>query len=367
MPLSPGQLINNRYRIVKLLGQGGFGAVYRAWDLNIEASCALKENLDTSPEIKEQFRREAVILANLQHPNLPRVRDHFDIPGQGQYLVMDFVMGDDLQGILDSEGAPLPESRVLPWIDQVCDALIYLHEQTPPVIHRDIKPANIKITPPGKVMVVDFGIAKVYDPNMKTTVGARAITRGYSPIEQYGRGITDARSDVYALGATLYALLTGQEPPESIQINLGTALIPPRRLNPLISPNTELVIEKAMQLTPNNRYPNASVMKASLHPVLPAIQVAKTTAPISAYTQPRVEKKQVAPKPDTRPGPESRVNPDTRPKRTIPRGLLIIAILGLVVVGLCVCLGLYWLSWQDVGKLFGISMSALRWISGNWL
>jgi serine/threonine protein kinase len=365
MPLSPGQLINNRYRITKLLGQGGFGAVYRAWDLNIEASCALKENLDNSPEIKEQFRREAVILANLQHANLPRVRDHFDIPGQGQYLVMDFVMGDDLQGILDSEGSPLSESRVLPWIDQVCDALTYLHEQTPPVIHRDIKPANIKITPPGKVMLVDFGIAKVYDPNMKTTVGARAITRGYSPIEQYGRGTTDARSDVYALGATLYTLLTGQEPPESIQINLGAELIPPRSLNPLISPNTELVIRKAMQITPNNRYLNASVMKASLHPISPAIQIAKSTAPISAYTQPRAETKQVTPKPDTRPRLDSRLNTDTRPKRTFPRSLLIIALLGVVVVGLCVCLGLYWLSWQDVGKLFGISLTELPLISGN--
>ena len=132
MPLQTGRILNNRYRIVKLLGQGGFGAVYRAWDINLDSACALKENLDTTPEAQNQFRREAVILANLQHPNMPRVRDHFILPGQGQYLVMDFVEGEDLQELLKQRRSPLPEDQILSWIVQICDALTYLHQQKPP-------------------------------------------------------------------------------------------------------------------------------------------------------------------------------------------------------------------------------------------
>src|SRR5512139_161471 len=133
MSLSPGQILNNRYRIVRLLGQGGFGAVYRAWDTNLESPRAIKENLDTSPEAQRQFKREAQILDKLIHPNLPRVLDHFIIPGQGQYLVMDFIDGQDLQAMLDERGS-LPEPKFMPWIFQVCDALTYLHSQNPPVI-----------------------------------------------------------------------------------------------------------------------------------------------------------------------------------------------------------------------------------------
>ncbi|MBN2550836.1 MAG: serine/threonine protein kinase, partial [Anaerolineales bacterium] len=203
MTLSPGQTLNNRYRIVTLLGQGGFGAVYRAWDLNLERPRALKENLDTSEAAQRQFKREAQLLSDLSHPNLPKVIDHFVLPGQGQYLVMEYVEGEDLQQMLERQG-PLTEAQALDWIGQVCEALIYLHSQTPPVIHRDIKPANIKITPQGKAMMVDFGIAKASAAGQKTTVGARAVTPGYSPPEQYGQGTTDAQSDVYALGATLY-------------------------------------------------------------------------------------------------------------------------------------------------------------------
>ncbi|MBN1149006.1 MAG: serine/threonine protein kinase, partial [Anaerolineales bacterium] len=202
MPLAQGQTLHNRYRIVGLLGQGGFGAVYRAWDITFEIPCAIKENTETSEAAQRQFLREAKLLHVLRHPNLPLVKDYFFLPSQGQYLVMDYVEGQDLGEMLLN--GPLEEARVLPWIMQVCDALSYLHSQNPPVIHRDIKPGNIKITPQGKAVLVDFGISKVYDPAMATTVGARAVTPGYSPPEQYGKGTTDARSDLYALGATLY-------------------------------------------------------------------------------------------------------------------------------------------------------------------
>jgi eukaryotic-like serine/threonine-protein kinase len=254
MPLSPGQILNNRYRIVKLLGQGGYGAVYKAWHLNLNIVCAIKENLDTSAEAQRQFAREATLLATLRHPNLPRVIDHFSMHGQGQYLVMDYVEGDDLQVMLDRIGGPLPEAAVLPWIIQVCDALSYMHSQKPPVIHRDIKPANIKITPQGQAVLVDFGIAKVYNPNLKTTKGARGVTPGYSPPEQYGQGTTDLRSDIYCLGATLYTLLTNQVPTESVQRTLGAALPAPRLLNLQISHAVENAILRALAVQPNDRY-----------------------------------------------------------------------------------------------------------------
>lgn len=263
MALSTGVVLQNRYWVLALLGQGGMGAVYHARDETLRRDVAVKENLDVSPEAQRQFSREAVILANQSHPNLPRVTDHFLIPGQGQYLVMDFVEGKDLQEILDREGY-LSEDEALPWIIEVCDALAYLHSQTPPIIHRDVKPANIKVTPAGKAMLVDFGIAKVYDPVMATTTVARAVTPGYSPPEQYGFGSTEARSDIYALGATLYTLLTGQEPTESVHRVAGKPLPPPRQLNSRISPQTEQAILKAMDLNTKRRFHAARAMAASL-------------------------------------------------------------------------------------------------------
>jgi serine/threonine-protein kinase len=264
MPLSPSQVIFNRYRIVKLLGQGGFGAVYRAYDLTLKTQCAVKENLDLSPEAQHQFQQEAIILAGLRHPNLPRVNDHFFLPGQGQYLVMDYVEGDDLQSILDRSGGPLPEAQAITWITQVCDALAYLHSHQPPVIHRDIKPANIKITPDGRAVLVDFGIAKVFDPNRKTTIGARAVTPGFSPPEQYGQGTTDARTDVYALGATLYALLTCQQPLESVHRLVGDTLHLVHQVNAQVSPATGHAIARAMALPPGRRFQNVSEFKSAL-------------------------------------------------------------------------------------------------------
>ncbi len=264
MALATGIVLNNRYRIVKLIAQGGFGAVYLAWDLSLSRACAVKENLDTSPQAQQQFEREAKILANLNHPNLARVIDYFFIPGQGQYLVMDYVEGEDLQEMLDRSGGPLAENQVLPWITQVCEALEYLHGQNPPIIHRDIKPANIKITPQGQAMLVDFGIAKVYDPGKKTTIGARGVTPGYSPLEQYGRGGTDQRSDVYALGATLYCLLTGRVPCESIRRLQGDTLVLPQQLNPSISTAAAAAIMKAMQMDAGQRFASAGALKQAL-------------------------------------------------------------------------------------------------------
>jgi hypothetical protein len=263
MPLQPGQVLNNRYRIVRLLGQGGFGAVYRAWDTNLNRPCAVKENLDTSPEAQRQFTREATILANLSHPNLPRVTAHFILPGQGQYLVMDFVEGEDLASMMKRQGSA-PIEQALTWVYQVADALKYLHSRQPPVVHRDIKPANIRITPEGRAMLVDFGLVKLYDPHLHTTLGARAVTPGYAPPEQYGQGKTDARTDQYALAATLYNLLTGQEPMESVQRMAGGQMRLAHQINPRIPMPLSLAIDRAMRLEPSQRFPNIADFSAAL-------------------------------------------------------------------------------------------------------
>jgi eukaryotic-like serine/threonine-protein kinase len=266
MTLSIGQTLHNgRYRIVRLIGQGGFGAVYRVWDTVLNQPVALKENLDSSAVAQNQFEREAKLMAGLRHPNLPRVIDHFLIPGQGQYLVMDFVEGQNLEQLLQQRGRPFDEEDVLTWIEQVCGALSYLHSLSPPIIHRDIKPQNIIITPDNRAMLVDFGISKIYDTSLRTTVGAKAVTPGYSPPEQYGGGNTDERTDIYALGSTLYFLLTGQQPPESVQRVAGSAnLVPPRKLNASVSPGLEHLILKATDITTNRRFQTVAELQQQL-------------------------------------------------------------------------------------------------------
>ena len=265
MTLATGQILNTRYRIVKLLGQGGFGAVYRAWDMNLDGPVALKENFETSPAAVKQFQLEAKLLFSLRHPGLPKVSDSFSLPGQGQYLVMEYIEGEDLQEMLSQVGGPLPEAQALAWIEQVCQALEYMHSLNPPVIHRDIKPANIKITPAGKAVLVDFGIAKLYDPFATTAIGAKAISPGYSSPEQYGGERTDARSDIYALGATLYHLLTGKKPPESVKIASGTATLKsPRSLNGKISPAIEAIIFKCMEIDVKQRYKDMRELREAL-------------------------------------------------------------------------------------------------------
>jgi serine/threonine protein kinase len=270
MSLKNGSQLRDRYRIIERLAQSGMGTVYKAHDEVLNVDVALKENQYTTEGHSRQFRQEATILARLRHPNLPRVIDHFVVEGQGEYLVMDFIEGQDLDQRLTELAGPLPEEQVVEIGAVVCDALDYLHSCTPPVIHRDIKPGNLKITPEGQVMLVDFGLAKFFEQGEMTAVGAKGITPGFSPVEQYGEG-TDARSDIYALGATLYALLTGKTPPESLDRAIGRdALKPIVDLNPAVSPALAEVVEMAMAVRAENRYPTADVFKAALlaaHPL----------------------------------------------------------------------------------------------------
>jgi len=264
------RLAQGRYRIRDHLGQGGMGTVYLAEDLNLAGRfVAIKENTDVSAEAQEQFKREAVMLASLMHTNLPRVTDHFIESSGRQYLVMDYIQGEDLRYILQEHGAPLPESVALEWIRQVMNALEYMHHwvdpttrKSSPIIHRDIKPGNIKQAPDGRIVLVDFGLAKFVEGSV-TIQGARAVTPSYSPVEQYTGG-TSVRSDIYALGATLYALVTGFKPPEAPALATGTTLPLPRKLNPKLTRTTERVILRAMQIQPAERYASVQEMRAAL-------------------------------------------------------------------------------------------------------
>lgn len=298
MALNSGDLLHhNRYRVAGLVGGGGFGAVYEAEDLNLSGKrVALKENLLITPQAREQFKAEALLLAQLHHKHLPRVTDYFERPGGGQYMVMDFIAGRSLQSVLEARGGPLAEAEVLPWIRQVADALDFLHTQTPPVIHRDVKPSNIILTPKGDVMLVDFGIAKAQSG--QTAPGAKGATAGYAPPEQYD-GTTEPRSDVYALGATLYALLTGEAPPRSTERSAGSVdLRPPRQLNPSLSRDTSAAILWAMRLRIEER--PASV--AELAARLPA-------APVPPTPRRRVETEPAAAGRSVATGEETQVRP----------------------------------------------------------
>jgi serine/threonine protein kinase len=265
MPLRSGSILRHRYRIEGVLGQGGMGAVYKAFDINLGVGVAVKENLFTTEEYARQFRREATILASLRHPNLPRVTDHFVIEGEGQYLVMDFILGVDLRERLEREGS-ISEDEALPWFIEISDALAYLHSRTPPILHRDIKPGNIKVMPDGRAMLVDFGLAKVVERGGATTTGAKAMTPGFSPPEQYGTGRTDPRTDVYSLGATIYAALTATIPEDSLERAMGREeLTPLRKRNPEISPALARVITKSLSVDPGDRYQTIGEMALALN------------------------------------------------------------------------------------------------------
>ncbi len=264
MTLDRGTLLHKRYRIVEILGQGGMGSVYRAVDENLGVDVAVKENLFTTDEYARQFRLEAVILANLRHPNLPRVSDHFAVGDQGQYLVMDFIEGEDLRQRMERMGNVSEEDAVMVGA-AMCDALTFLHTRKPSILHRDIKPGNVKITPEGHIFLVDFGLAKLVQGTQATTTGARAMTPGYSPPEQYGTARTDPRTDIYSLGATLYASLCGMIPEDGLARAMDNAqLTPLRKRNPKISRRLAAAIEKAMAVDPADRYQDAEDFKKAL-------------------------------------------------------------------------------------------------------
>jgi serine/threonine-protein kinase len=278
IPLGAGAVLRDRYAIRQIIGRGGMGSIYLAEDNRLPGRiCAIKE-VNPEPELpqetldqsREQFYREASVLARLDHPNLPKVSDFFS-EGERDYLVMDYVPGDDLKTLMDRArraGRFLPQSDVVRWATQLANALEYMHSQDPPVIHRDIKPSNLKLTPSGLLKLVDFGLVKQMAPGELTvTVIQGRGTAQYTPLEQYGgdTGHTDPRTDIYAFGATLYHILTNQPPPEAKLrfLNAGS-LRAPRELNPEIGPHIEQAILWAMALHPDDRPPDVASFRSAL-------------------------------------------------------------------------------------------------------
>ena len=262
--LERGSLLHKRYRIVEILGQGGMGSVYRAVDENLGVDVAVKENLFTTEDYARQFRLEAVILASLRHTHLPRVTDHFVIADQGQYLIMDYIDGEDLRDRMERAG-PISEEEAILIGAAMCDALQYLHTRKPSIIHRDLKPGNVRISQDGHIYLVDFGLAKLVKVGQATTTGARAMTPGYSPPEQYGTARTGPRTDIYSLGATLYAALTATIPEDGLARAMDNLdLVPIRERNPRVSRKLAAAIEKAMAVHPEDRFQSAEEFKQAL-------------------------------------------------------------------------------------------------------
>lgn len=258
-------LLDGRYLIVRLVGQGGMGAVYQAVDTRIQGRvCAVKEmSIHALPPEEraaavQNFEQEAQLLARLRHPYLPQVHDFFQDGSSGRYyLVMDFVEGETLATILAREGA-LPEHVVREWGDQLCEVLHYLHQQTPPIVFRDLKPGNIMLDRSGHIKLIDFGIARFFKPTQ--TKDTQVIgTPGYAAPEQYGHGQTDARSDIYGLGVTLLTLLTGYDPAQN-----PFALPAARQLNPAVSPQITAVIQRATQIKPEQRWQSTAELRQAL-------------------------------------------------------------------------------------------------------
>jgi serine/threonine-protein kinase len=259
--------LRSRYKIRERIGQGGMGSIYLADDTRLKGrQCALKEvEYDRAlpenirDEARDQFLREATVLARLDHPNLPKVSDFFS-SGPRDYLVMDYIPGDDLRTLLleaRRKKTFLKEVDVLSWADQVANALAFLHSQEPPIVHRDIKPSNLKLMPQGLIKLVDFGLVKILAPEEVTiTIIQGQGTALYTPLEQYGGSDvhTDIRSDIYSFGATLYHLLTNEPPADARKRFLEPeSLIPLRQINPALSPRTERAILWAMSLHPDER------------------------------------------------------------------------------------------------------------------
>ena len=277
-PLKNGEVLRGRYQVRERIGQGGMGSIYLAEDLRLSGRlCALKEVLydrnlpdKVLEQAREQFFREATVLARLDHPNLPKVSDFFS-SGERDYLVMDYVPGDDLRTLmLDARRQKtfLAEKDVINWGNQLADALAFMHNQEPSIVHRDIKPSNLKIMPNGLLKLVDFGLVKIMAPEEVTiTVIQGQGTALYTPLEQYGGdGLhTDVRADIYAFGATLYHLLTNESPADARKRFLQPdSLLPIRQINPTVSNRTERAIFWAMSLHPDQRPESIEILRQSL-------------------------------------------------------------------------------------------------------
>ena len=262
---SPGTLgkpmfvLQDRYEVINHLGEGGMGTVYVARDRRLgRRQCVVKKLRDDFFRLEDKekamafFEREVLVLSQLQHSNIVHILDSFK-ENDDCYLVMEYVEGENLHQMLHRRGDPFPEEQVLEWVAQIAEVLDYLHTNDPQIIYRDLKPSNIMIDTKDRVKLVDFGIARPYVEEADNT---HVVSAGYSPPEQYW-GAADPRSDIYALGATMYFLLTGEEP-----LALQTSC--PRRVNPGVSDHTDMIVQRATAQDLLLRYQSAIEMKEDL-------------------------------------------------------------------------------------------------------
>ncbi|MBK9713503.1 MAG: protein kinase [Kouleothrix sp.] len=343
--LPTNRLLAGRYRVVRLLARGGMGAVYLAEDIRLDgAQVAVKEMAssfargDTAAfeQAVSEFKREAAMLARLRHPHLPRVSDRFDEDGK-HFLVMEYIHGQTLRELIQRSGGRLPLDQALGYADQLCDVLAYLHAQQPPIVYRDLKPANVMVVSsvgdraadpaarslqrpvaPSQIVLIDFGIARFYRPGLSSDTAVYG-TIGYAPPEQYGKGQTDARTDVYALGVLLHHMLTGYDPAAS-----PFALPAPRRLDPSIPPAVAAAIERATAADRELRFPDIASLRAALSAPSAAPEPARSVvrAPIAA------------------PAPADR--------RRAPRWPLLLAALAVVPIGIAAAIALMFAPLQRV-------------------
>lgn len=250
-------ILVDRYVILEQIAKGGMGAIYRAMDKRLgDKIVAIKEMKESviAPVEREQvieaFKREAELLATLQHPNLVRVTDTFQVEAV-HYMVMEYISGKTLQALLDESQEPYTEEQVLNWARQLCSVLLYLHSQDPQIIYRDMKPANVMIVEgTDQVKLIDFGIARLYKPGKrKDTI--QFGTDGYAPPEQYGKMQTDIRADVYALGAVLHQLLTLRDP-QTVLFKFP----PVKELNPKVSGRVNAAIARSVEMNKDSRPAN---------------------------------------------------------------------------------------------------------------
>ena len=270
--IETGKILQQRYRIDKQIGQGGMGAVYIATDERFGSTVAIKETLCMDDNYRKAIEREARLLNSLKHIALPRVTDHF-VEDNGQFLVMEYISGEDLAHHLETASRPFPVDQVLTWADQLLDALDFLHNQAHPVIHRDIKPQNLKVTPKGQIVLLDFGLAKGNPTDAGHQTAAKSIfgySRNYASLEQIQGTGTDPRSDLYSLAATLYHLLTNNPPEDALTRAMAVLSHQPDPLAPAnailadVPAGVAGVLQKSLALNAGQRPSSAAEMRAML-------------------------------------------------------------------------------------------------------
>ena len=283
--LQPGDMLQNRYRIMGTLGVGGFSSVYQARDMrfsSVTRLCAVKEmiNAGGDPQARElakrSFETEASILATMEHKAVPEVYDYFSEDDRS-YLVMEYIRGKDLEGTMDERNDPVDPDEVVEWALQVCGVLSYLHSHKPkPIVFRDLKPSNIMLDQHGRIRLIDFGIAKIFQGGAK---GTMIGTEGYSPPEQY-RGEASPAGDVYALGATMHHLLTLRDPRMEPPFSWQERNIPD--FNPKVSPELNAIVMRCLLYKVNDRYQNAMELQDALEGLSKQAPAASVAAPIQA-------------------------------------------------------------------------------------